>query len=366
MNVDVVVVGGGIAGVSAAAFLADRADVVLVEAEASLGYHATGRSAALYTECYGPGVIPRLARASKWFFTSPTEPLGTPRGVLFVGDDSRETTIDDLEDMFSPTVSDLERLTSAEAAIHCPALRPEHITAGLLEPGAMDLDVHGIETSFRRQAIAGGAQFMLDHKALHIERSHVWTIDAGGTSLTAKIVVDAAGAWGDDVARLAGVAPLGLLPLKRSAFLTPTDMDAHAWPLVVDSDESWYFKPEGPNILGSAASEILVPPSDARPEEIDIALGIERINEATTLSIRSVFSTFAGLRTFTPDRVPAAGFDPDNQGFFWLVGQGGYGIKTAPAMGQAAAGLILDGVLPESLEAHGVTEASIAPGRFRR
>jgi D-arginine dehydrogenase len=366
MNADVVVVGGGIAGVSVAAFLADRADVVLVEAESSLGYHATGRSAALYTECYGAAVIPRLARASKWFFTSPTEPLGSPRGVLFVEDESQETTIDDLEALFSPSVPDLERLSGDDAASHCPALRPEHITAGLLEPGAMDLDVHGIETSFRRQAKAGGAEFMLDHEATHIERSNGWTVDAGGISITARIVVDAAGAWGDDVAQLAGVAPLGLLPLKRSAFLTATEMDAHAWPLVVDSDETWYFKPEGPNILGSAASEILVPPSDARPDEIDIALGIERINEATTLGIRSVSSTWAGLRTFTSDRVPAVGFDPDNTGFFWLVGQGGYGIKTAPALGQAAAGLILDGTMPETLEAHGVTEASVAPGRFRR
>ncbi|MGI9586333.1 MAG: NAD(P)/FAD-dependent oxidoreductase [Acidimicrobiia bacterium] len=366
MDVDVVVIGGGIAGVSAAAFLSERADVVLVEAEQALGYHATGRSAALYTECYGPGGIPRLAKASKWFFTSPSGPLASPRGVLFVGDESQKQTIRSLEDQFAPTVPDLRRLSAAETLEYCDALRPDAVSAGLLEPGAMDLDVHGIETAFRRQATSAGAVFMLDHRVERIDYDGSWTVHAGGSTLRAPTIVNGAGAWGDEVAQLAGVPPIGLSPLKRSAFLASTDLRSEGWPLVVDAGEQWYFKPEGPNILGSAAAEIPTPPSDARPDEVDIALGIERINTSTTLGIRSVTSTWAGLRTFAADREPVVGFEDEFPGFFWLVGQGGYGIKTAPALGQMTAGLILDGHVPDDLAALHLTAASIAPDRFRR
>jgi D-arginine dehydrogenase len=366
MNVDVIVIGGGIAGVSAAAFLSERADVVLVETEDALGYHATGRSAALYTECYGPRIIPKLAKASKWFFTSTSEPLGVPRGALFVGDETQEATIASLEAEFSPSVPDLQRLSAAETIEQCTALSPHAVVAGLLEPGAMDLDVHGIETAFHRQANTAGAVFKLDHRAQHIEQADGWIVEAGGSTYRAPIIVNAAGAWGDEVAQLAGVPPIGLSALKRSVFLTATALRSENWPLVVDADEHWYFRPEGPNVLGSSASEILTPPSDARPDERDIALGIERINEMTTLAIRSVSSTWAGLRTFTPDREPAVGFDPDYPGFFWLVGQGGYGIMTAPALAQVAAGLILDGNVPDDLAAQDLTASLFAPDRFRR
>ena len=351
---------------AAAAFLAGRADVVVVEAEQILSYHASGRSAALYTESYGPGVVPRLTMASRSFFTEASPPLSSPRGVMFVGGEARRAVVDQLYATFAPTVPDLEKLDTDGILERCEALRPSHAAAGIYEPGAMDLDVNGIEAAYRSMARSGDARILLDHRVSGMVHDGSWHLTTADEEIECRVVVNASGAWGDDIARLAGVAPLGLRPLKRSAFLSDPHRDAEHWPMVIDIDEDWYMKPEGRNILGSAASEIPSDPIDARPDEIDIALGIERINEATSLSIRSVTSTWAGLRTFTPDRIPAAGFASDAPTFFWLVGQGGYGIKTSPALGRITAGLVLDDRVPPDLVAAGITAESLSPSRFAR
>jgi D-arginine dehydrogenase len=184
--------------------------------------------------------------------------------------------------------------------------------------------------------------------------------------IDARVVVNAAGAWADQVAVLAGIAPIGLTPLLRSVFTFNAGTESAFWPLVVDAREQWYFKPEGPNVLGSGASELPSDPVDARPPEIDVALGIEKINSATTLAIRSVRNTWAGLRTFAPDRIPVVGLDPISPGFFWLAGQGGYGIKTSPALGELAASLILTDTVPDVISAFGITRESLSPERLRR
>jgi len=361
---DVAIIGGGIAGLSAAANLAPLGSVALLEAEPILGYHATGRSAALYTECYGPGVIPRLTMASRSFFTEGAEVFGTPRGVMFVGTRSQVEITATLHAQYSTMVPDLERVPQHRIRDLCPVIDTSVITHGLLEPRAMDLDVAGIEQAFRKKAIHHGADIFVGAPVTSIRRAATWGLHAGEQDVRARILVNAAGAWGDAVALLAGIAPLGLRPLTRSAFLTGTASDPRTWPMVVDVAERWYFKPEGPNILGSAASELPSPPMDARPSEEDVALGIERINTVTSLGIRSVVSTWAGLRTFTPDRTPAVGFDGGDPTFFWLVGQGGYGIKTSPAMGRLAAGLISQGSVPDDLRELGVTAAELDPARF--
>ncbi len=362
MRFDIAVIGGGIAGLSAAASLSEHTSVVLVEAEPMLGYHATGRSAALYTECYGPGVVPRLTKASRPFFIEAG--LASPRGVLFVGRADQVATTADLYALYSATVDDLVLLTSDGVTDRFPVADPSVITEGILEPGAMDLDVHGIQMAFRATALANGATILLEHGVTAISRSAAWELTAGDETITATVLVNAAGAWADVIATMAGVPPLGLIPLKRSAFLCDPGIDAHSWPMVIDVDERWYLKPEGPNLLGSAASELVAPPSDARPDEEDVALGIMRIEEATSLSIRSVSSSWAGIRTFTRDRVPVVGFDHRSDGFFWLAGQGGYGIKTSPAIARLAAGLIVDGAVPLDLEALGITAEELAPDRF--
>ncbi len=364
MQYDIAVVGGGIAGISVAARLADRASVVLVEAEAAIGYHATGRSAALYTECYGPGVIPRLTKASRDFLVGLTGPVATPRGLLFVGGADQRSTIEALRNRFSSNVDDLALVGADGMADLCEALDTDVVHVGLYEPGAMDLDVHALSMEFRRMALLGGADVRLEFRVDRITGDGPWLLGSSLGELSAGIVVNASGAWADEIAAMAGVSPLGVLPLNRSAFLFDPTMDMRSSPMVVDADERWYFKPDGPNVLGSAASEIRSSPIDARAAEEDVALGIERINESTTFGIRSVKSTWAGLRTFTPDRVPAVGFAADNDRFFWLVGQGGYGIKTSPALSEYAAGLILDGTVPSTLRSFGVDEQSLTPLRF--
>lgn len=373
VNTDVLVIGGGIAGVSVAASLAPKLDVTLVETEATLGYHATGRSAALYTERYGYGTIRNLARASRSFLTTGDPPLVADRGLIFVAPSTDSSALDELEHEFGPPGPWFHRLSPAEVERFCPLFPASTVAGGMYEPDAGDIDVDGLQTTFVGTARGAGATILTSTRVDAISRSgHRWVVtgvDAESPDapqrITAKIIVNAAGAWGDHVADLAAVPGLGLQPLVRSVFTFDPGRDASGWPMVVDAREQWYIKPEGPFMLGSAASEIPSEPLDARAPEIDVALGIERINAATTLSIRSVRNTWAGLRTFTPDRIPAVGFDDAHDGFFWLVGQGGYGIKTSPAIGRLAAGLIVDGRVPDDISAFGITEAELSPRRLR-
>jgi len=366
MHVDVAVIGGGIAGVSCAAYLAPRSSVAVIEAETTLGYHTTGRSAALYTECYGTDPIRRITLASKAYFVDRDEPLGTPRSLLFVAPPGETDVLGEFYETFSSLVNDLELLTPEEVSGMVEAISPDMTAGAILEPGAMDLDVHGILTSFATTVRSNDGSILTGAAATEIQRvGSGWRVRAGEHIVTADIVVNASGAWGDQVAAIAGVDAIGLTPLKRSAFTFDPGFGTRDWPMVVDTGEQWYLKPEGPHLLGSAASEIPEEPGDARHDEIDIALGIERINEATTLAIRSIKNQWAGLRTFTSDRIPVVGFDARVTDFFWLVGQGGYGIHTSPGMGAMSAGLILDGRVPDDVARYGVTAEMFDPSRLR-
>ncbi len=366
MRVDVAVIGGGIAGLSAAAFLSPRASVVVIEQEPTLGYHATGRSAALYTECYGEEPIRRLTLASKPYFIDRAEPFGTPRGVMFLAPRDHLTAVREFSSTFSALVPDLEELSPNQVHALVPVIAAENTAGGVFEPRALDLDVHGILASYTAMVRKHDGRILTASEgSAFAQADGMWQIESGDHTITAAILVNASGPWGDHVASKAGVQPLGLTPLKRCVFTFDPGLETADWPMVVDMGERWYMKPEGPHLLGSAASEIPEEPSDARHDEQDVALGIMRISEATTLTIRSVKNQWAGLRTFTPDRVPAVGFDPDVPGFFWLVGQGGYGIHTSPAMGAMAAGLILDDRVPDQLAAHGITWEMFNPARFR-
>jgi D-arginine dehydrogenase len=366
MEVDVAVIGGGIAGLSAAAFIAPSTSVVVLEMESTLGYHSTGRSAALYTECYGAEPIRRLALASKPYFVQGAEPFGTQRGVLFVAPQGDPSAIDNFYATYSPLVPDLERLPPHAVADLIEVIGSDDTAGAVLEPRALDLDVHAILTSYATTVRNNRGTILTSARATSIDQHDgIWHIDAGNHVISATTLVNATGAWGDETAVLAGVPTIDLSPLKRSAFTFDPGIDTGSWPMIVDTSETWYMKPEGPHLLGSAASEIPQEPSDAKHDEIDIALGIMRITEATHLVIRTVKNQWAGLRTFTSDRVPAVGFDPATPGFFWLVGQGGYGIHTSPAIGQLAAGLIVDGTVPKDLSDHEITADMFDPGRLR-
>jgi D-arginine dehydrogenase len=365
----VVVIGAGIAGAAAAWHLAGHASVVILEREAHPGAHATGRSAALHTETSGASVVSALAAASRPFLAEPPEgftdhALLSRRGLLWI---ARAAEQDPLEDKAAAAEAhgvEIHRLDSSQCCELVGVLRPEAAVAGVFEPGAMNIDVDGLLQGFVRGARRRGAELHVGAGVTAVaERGGGWRVHAGERHWDCDVVVNAAGAWCDPLAGLAGVAPLGLRPLRRSVFVfpPPEGVDASGWPMVWDIGNRFYFEPEGPLLLVSPVDETPSEPCDARPEMEDIALGVEALEAATTLRVRGVRRTWAGLRTFAADSVLAAGFDPDHPGFFWLAGQGGYGIKTSPAMGRLCAALILDQeppVGPDHVEA-------LDPARFR-
>jgi len=230
----------------------------------------------------------------------------------------------------------------------------------------MDMDVHAIHQGFLRGAKAGGGQLVTDAEVLSIARSGgAWQLETSAGRFAAPIVINAAGAWCDVLAQMAGVAPVGLVPKRRTAFTfaPPPDLDTSAWPLVIDADEQFYIKPDAGVLLGSPANEDSVPAQDVQPEELDVAIAADRIETATTLQIGRVLRKWAGLRSFVADKTPVAGFAADAEGFFWLAGQGGYGIQTAPALGRIAAALVQGRALPEDIAALGVQAADLSPRR---
>ena len=366
MNVDVAVVGGGIAGASVAYELAARATVVLLEAEPTTAFHTTGRSAAVFTENYGSAAIRALTIASRPFLSTPPDaftdqPLLAPRGALWIGRADQQDRLDALHAAGSALVPSLERVDAAGVLARCPVLDPSYVAGGVWEPDALDLDVHAIVSGYLRGFRRRGGTVRTSARVIAAERAgDRWRISTGdGGVVDATSVVDAAGAWADEVAAVFGARPVGLTPLRRTAFTfdPPAGEDARAWPLVIDADEGFYFKPEGTRLLGSPADEHPSPPCDARPDELDVALALERIGAALGLELRHAHAPWAGLRTFAPDRTPVVGPDPAVDGFFWLAGQGGYGIQTAPALAALAASLVLHG---------GEVDAALSPERFPR
>lgn len=343
---DVIVIGGGIAGVAAAAELATAgAEVTLLEAERQLAFHTTGRSAALYFENYGHPTVRALTRASRRYFEDPPEgtdaPLLSARGALIVAPaDQVERLQRQIEEGIHHG-TDIRRLSEEEARAVVPALRPGAIVAASYEPGAADMDVAAIHQSFVRSFRRRGGTIVTGARVGALARDGVWTVTTeAGERHQADVVVNAAGAWCDVVARRAGVAPIGLVPKRRTAFMVVAPSGAERWPLTVDAAQTFYFKPDGTQLLCSPADETPSEPCDARPEEIDVARAIERINDITTLGIGSVRSSWAGLRSFVSDGGMVIGFDDTVEGFFWLAGQGGTGIQTAPAAGALTADLV--------------------------
>lgn len=372
-GVDVVVVGGGIGGVSAAAFLAEGgASVALLERESVLSMHTTGRSAALYLANYGLEQTRRLTLASRSFLDDPPDgfaqaPLLAPRGMLFVGRADDAAALRDIVDTGRRLDPSITEVSADDVRRLCPALRPELEEGAVLEPGAADLDVAALHEGFVRLLRRAGGTVQRSAEVVAIARSgDGWKVSTSSESLTCDTIVDAAGAWGDEVASLAGVPPIGLRPLRRTAATVglPADVDARRWPAVKHAGNEWYFRPEGDGLLVSPADETASPACDARPDELDVALALERVSEATTLPLRSVRRAWAGLRTFSPDGELVIGADHENPSFVWCVGQGGYGIQSAPSVGRLTADLVLGARPSWALDA-GVDLGALAPARLR-
>lgn len=366
---DVVVVGGGIAGISAAFALAQRGQqVAVVEREETLTAHSTGRSAAQFLASYGEPANRRLSAASRAFLDSDADGLANsavlvPRNVLWVAPHGFEDHLEERIEANRVTATDCELLDAERTVAICSALDRQWLAGGVIEYGGFDIDVAELHQAYVRGARALGVTILREHGMRRLARDGSgWQVDTTAGVLGCEVVVNAAGAWADEIAVLAGARALGMQPLRRTIFTFSTAYDTDGWPLVIAADETFYFKPEGPGqLLGSPADERLDSPCDARPREIDVATGIDAINQATRLEIRSVRSTWAGLRTFAPDRVPAVGFDPDVAGFFWCAGQGGTGIQTAPAIASLAADVICG---DEAAGGLGNLAAELSPGRF--
>lgn len=370
---DFLIIGGGIAAASAGHWLAPHGRVLLLERESQPGYHSTGRSAALFMESYGTPQVRALTRASRAFLEQPPAgfsdyPLLAPRGALMVGSPGQEALLEQHWEVLRAISPHACRMDAAQTCALIPVLRPEQVAGSVLEPEAADMDVHAIHQGYLRALRAAGGSVVCDAGVTALRRhGEVWQAQAGDQIYEAPVVLNAAGAWADQVAALASVPGLGLQPRRRSAFIfaPPEGVEIAHWPMAFGADENWYFKPDAGMLLGSPANADPVEPQDVQPEEYDIALAIHRIEAMTTLTIRRPTRTWAGLRSFVPDGDLVAGFDPQAPGFFWVAGQGGYGIQTSPAMGEACAALARGLPLPERIAAFGLTPAMLSPARLR-
>lgn len=371
---DVIVIGAGIAGASTGYFLAPQARVLVLEREAYAGMHSTGRSAALFSETYGSPQVRALTRAARPFLDHPpagfaAHPLLVRRGAAVVGTVDQADAVHAAFEAIRPYTRDIELHDSARLRAAVPVLRPEAAHVGIFEPGAADIDVNELHQGFLRGMRAQGGELRLSSDIREIARHQgVWSVRDAERTYRAPLLVDAAGAWADEVAAMAGVAPLGLEPRRRSAFLfdAPEGVATADWPFLTSIDESFYFKPDAGLLLGSAANADPTHPHDVQPEEYDIALGIHRIEEATTMSIRRPKRTWAGLRSFVADGDLVGGFDTGVEGFFWVAAQGGYGIQTCAAMGEACARLALGRPLPAHLVDAGLSADMLSPARLHR
>lgn len=357
---DIVIVGAGMAGASLAARLADHARVLVIEAEERPGYHATGRSAAFWTESYGGPRVKPLTTASG----PELQRLGvlTPRGALTIGRTGQERDIAAFAETYSAVGIDVSILKAPEIAARIPDLRPEW-TCGVLEPSTCDIDVAALHQHYLVEARKAGVALWSRAGLAAAERGpQGWSLTlADGRRLGCDVLVNAAGAWADTVASRAGARPLGIAPYRRTIAQVAIEPAApDTLPLVLDVAGQFYFKPESGRLWLSPHDETPSAPCDAAPEEIDVALAVDRFEQVVDRPVRRVEHRWAGLRSFAPDRLPVYGFDPADPAFFWFAGQGGFGIQTAPAAAELGAGLLLGRAWGE------VDPAPFAPDRFGR
>lgn len=364
---DIAIIGAGIAGLGLAFALRGEGAVVVIEREAQAGRHASARSTATLVESYGGPIIGALTTASRPFFAAPPPgfaPLAAPRGNLRIGRSEDRARLEAELDACRARIPDLRLVGAPEARALCPALRPEAAMLGLFEPGARDLDVESLQAGLQDAAARAGITFRFATEVCRGARENgQWRLVLkDGATLRAEVVVNAAGAWADALALACGVDPLGLVPLRRTVAVVPAPAAAAAWPLVRDAHESFYFKPGPDGLMVTPCDETPAPPNDPQPEPADIARAQARLEAATSLRAAPVLRAWAGLRSFLSDRLPAVGFDPTAPGFFWLAGQGGYGLQTAPALSRLAAARLLGRPAPDDLAP---LAPGLAPDRFR-
>ncbi len=371
-TVDFLVIGAGIAGASVASELIRHGSVLILEAEDHPGYHTTGRSASMFLEFHGNAPLRALVRHSRPFFESPPDgfaahPILNNRGVLFI---ARSDQLNSLARIVNENYQESARVVRGDhrlAVSNHPALRAEYVAACMWNPDAMDIDVHALLHGFLRTFRCSGGQLQTGARVVALHRDGgYWTAQTHEASYRANIVVNAAGAWADEVGQIAGAQKIGLVPKRRSVCIIPADtMNVTKWPMVGDVDEEFYFKPDAGNLLLSPADETPMEPCDVYPDDLDIAIAVEHLEAATNIKVtRKIDRQWAGLRSFVEDKMPVVGYDTKAHGFFWLAGQGGDGIQTSPALSRLAAALAIDEPVPADMAADGLTPETLSPVRL--
>jgi len=369
------IIGGGIAGASAGYELSRHGSVIILEKEPYAGYHSTGRSSAIFQKSYlkGDPLLNILVSASEDFLRHPPQgftphPLLSPRDLIYIADAENQHSLDELRLKLANINISADFIDGAEAARLLPILSPPYRGRALLEKGAADMDVNALHDGYLRAIKAHGGRIITEAEVttLH-KKNHQWQAETSQGNFQAPIVVNAAGAWGDQIARLANITPINIQPLRRTVIMValPKTLSPAQWPLVMNPAEGYYFKPDSGKILMTPGDEKPSPPTDAQPEEIDIAYAAHYLEKTTTLKVNKIARSWAGLRNHVADGHPVLGFDPESEGFFWLAGQGGFGIKTAPALGRIAAALIRQKALPQDISDLGLTEKQISIHRLK-
>lgn len=367
---DIAIVGGGIAGLSLAYFLAGRRSVVVLEQESAIGYHSTGRSAAEFVIRYNSPEVCALATMSRAFFETPPEgfadfPLLRQRGGITIANPDKAARLHvqfEAERHHAPLVS----LTADEAIAQVPFLDPAYVATAYYDPEFWDIEVESLLQGYVKGARRSGAEIRTDAAVTTIrDNGRHWQIETRNGAISARVIVNAAGGWADQMAVLAGVMPRGIVPHRRTAVLVDMPgIDVSAMPEINELDEEFYFKPDAGRILVSPADETPCEAADVQPEEIDVAWAVHHFESATTVKVGRVARSWAGMRSFAADRLPVVGPDPNQPRFFWLAGQGGYGILSSPALGALAAALLTETGIPEGFGKAGLNPAAFSPGRF--
>jgi len=373
LSFDIAIIGAGIAGASVAAQLVGNARVALIEMESEPGYHTTGRSAALYTETYGPAPIRALTRASGSFLSRPPSSfvdhsLLSDRGVVMIARNDQVQALEALIDEVQG-YSDFVRFSAAQTRELAPLVKAENLAGSAYEAGARDIDVNGLHQGYLRQFKQGGGELLRSAPVAGLTSGQSgWTIQTRQQEIQASVVINAAGAWADEVGSMAGAIKIGLAPKRRTALIiaTPDGLQSNQWPVAIDIDESFYMRPDAGRLMISPADETPSAPCDAQPDEMDIAVCVDRIERAFDINVKRIENQWAGLRSFVADKSPVCGFDPQAPNFFWLAGQGGYGIQSSPALARVAAALIKREAIAQDIVDQEFDPVTVSPDRLNR
>ena len=370
-HIDFLVIGGGIAGVSAAYHLAEHGSVTVLEMEKLCGHHSTGRSAAIFSEHHGPKIICDLALASKSFFEKPYEgftesPFLSERGLIFTGDNTQKESLENMLASSREGDGSLTKIAPEKIKELVPIINTDAISYGVYYKGAREIDVHAVHQGWIKglKKRGGNIQTSQDLQSATFSDG-LWHVKTRKDKFTARYIINASGAWADVIADRCGIQKIGLVPKKRTVITVPIEQsyDDYHWPMVVFSDNKLYFKSENGAIMASPMDETIVDPMDAWADDMDMAVTADLVEKRTTLSVSRLTNYWAGLRSFVFDDVPVVGPAPENENFIWLAGQGGYGIKTCDSLGRITAALTLGKDLPQDIQDLGITKQDLGAAR---